>query len=115
MLQLQAPKVHMESRSPAPAAPDMAFQVDSEHSQSPVEKEPQLAAESSLGAVQADELKKAAQNIDADKVAERWLSEIRKLRSTGKTAVADREWRKFRNMFPSYEVAADDAARPAPH
>jgi hypothetical protein len=111
-LQLQAPQVRVESRSAAPP-PSVAFEADGEQSKQRIEDEPRPAVSSSLGAVQADELKKAVQNVNADDVAERWLTEIRKLRTAGKTAAANREWQKFRETFPDYEVAEGDLARPA--
>jgi hypothetical protein len=42
---------------------------------------------------------------------EDWLGEIRKLRQSGETERADREWREFRKQYPDYEVAATDLAR----
>lgn len=42
-----------------------------------------------------------------------WLAEIRKLREAGRNEDADREWHDFREMFPRYEVAPDDPARPS--
>jgi len=42
---------------------------------------------------------------------EAWLKEIRQLRIDNKKEEADREWRRFREAFPNYEVAETDAAR----
>jgi hypothetical protein len=42
---------------------------------------------------------------------EAWLKEIRQLRIDNKQEEADREWRRFREEFPDYEVAETDAAR----
>jgi hypothetical protein len=44
---------------------------------------------------------------------EQWLRDIRKLREANKHREADSEWRRFRYVFPNYEVAADDSARGA--
>jgi hypothetical protein len=43
--------------------------------------------------------------------AEQWLESIRQLRRDGKTAEADREWTRFREVFPDYPVAEADKAR----
>lgn len=45
---------------------------------------------------------------------EQWLRDIRQLRKEDKHEEADREWRRFRYMFPDYEVADTDPARGAP-
>jgi hypothetical protein len=59
-------------------------------------------------------------NVTTDNVAtlqkthtdpEAWLKEIRQLRTDNKQEEADREWRRFRETFPDYEVAETDAAR----
>lgn len=42
---------------------------------------------------------------------EQWLSDIRELRKEKKHDEANREWRRFRYVFPNYEVAEDDPAR----
>lgn len=42
---------------------------------------------------------------------EQWLRDIRQLRKENKHEEADREWRRFRYVFPDYEVAEADAAR----
>jgi hypothetical protein len=42
---------------------------------------------------------------------EAWLKDIRQLRKDNKPEEADREWRRFRETFPDYEVAETDAAR----
>lgn len=44
---------------------------------------------------------------------EQWLRDIRQLRKDNKHAEADREWRRFRYVFPNYEVADSDPARGA--
>jgi len=44
---------------------------------------------------------------------EHWLRDIRELRKQNKHEDADREWRRFRYVYPNYEVAEDDAARGA--
>jgi hypothetical protein len=44
---------------------------------------------------------------------EQWLRDIRELRKENKHVEADREWRRFRYVFPNYEVAEDDLARRA--
>lgn len=44
---------------------------------------------------------------------EAWLSEIRRLRLDGEGAAADREWQRFRKVFPDYAVTDADPARPA--
>jgi hypothetical protein len=44
---------------------------------------------------------------------EQWLGDIRELRKQNKHEEADREWRRFRYVFPNYEVAEDDIARRA--
>ncbi|HEX2101915.1 MAG TPA: hypothetical protein VHF69_14680 [Candidatus Synoicihabitans sp.] len=44
---------------------------------------------------------------------ERWLRNIRLLRKENKHDEADREWRRFRSVYPNYLVAEDDAARGA--
>lgn len=44
---------------------------------------------------------------------EAWLKDIRQLRKDNKQDEADREWRRFREAFPNYEVAEADAAREA--
>lgn len=61
----------------------------------------------------------AASDATAGEVAARfeppgdWLERIRALREAGKAEEADREWRAFREAYPDYEVAEDDAALPA--
>jgi len=42
---------------------------------------------------------------------ELWLHEIRKLRLQDKQEEADREWRRFRELFPDHPVAENDTAR----
>jgi hypothetical protein len=42
---------------------------------------------------------------------EAWLRDIRQLRKDDKQEEADREWRRFREAFPDYEVAETDIAR----
>lgn len=42
---------------------------------------------------------------------EQWLRDIRKLRKQNKHEEADREWLRFRYVFPNYEVAETDPAR----
>jgi hypothetical protein len=42
---------------------------------------------------------------------ELWLREIRKLRLQDKQEEADREWRRFRELFPDHPVAQSDTAR----
>lgn len=44
---------------------------------------------------------------------EAWLKDIRQLRKDNKQEEADKEWRRFREAFPEYEVAETDAAREA--
>lgn len=44
---------------------------------------------------------------------EAWLRDIRELRKENKQEQADREWRRFREAFPNYEVAESDSAREA--
>jgi hypothetical protein len=44
---------------------------------------------------------------------ERWLRDIRELRTAGETEEADRQWKEFEAAFPDYAVAEDDSARPA--
>jgi hypothetical protein len=44
---------------------------------------------------------------------EQWLRDIRQLRKENKHEQADREWRRFRYVFPNYEVADTDPARGA--
>jgi|HigsolmetaAR201D_1030396.scaffolds.fasta_scaffold01242_8 hypothetical protein len=44
--------------------------------------------------------------------AEEWLERIRALRSEGKTAEADEQWRAFVEAYPDVEVSATDLARP---
>ena len=44
---------------------------------------------------------------------EQWLRDIRQLRKENKHGEADREWQRFRNVFPNYQVADDDLARGA--
>jgi hypothetical protein len=41
------------------------------------------------------------------------LRDIRQLRKENKQADADREWRRFREAFPAYEVEESDTAREA--
>lgn len=45
---------------------------------------------------------------------EQWLRDIRQLRQENKQEQADREWRRFRYVFPNYRVAETDAARGVP-
>ncbi|HEY0940756.1 MAG TPA: hypothetical protein VGE08_11710 [Steroidobacter sp.] len=40
-----------------------------------------------------------------------WLKDIRELRKANKQEEADREWRRFRSVFPDYAVAETDLAR----
>jgi hypothetical protein len=42
---------------------------------------------------------------------EQWLRDIRQLRKEDKHEEADREWRRFRDVFPDYQVADTDLAR----
>jgi cytoskeletal protein RodZ len=42
---------------------------------------------------------------------EKWLEDIRELRRKGKIADADREWLRFTEAYPDFEVADDDIAR----
>ena len=42
---------------------------------------------------------------------EQWLRDIRQLRKDNKQEQADREWRRFRHVFPGYDVAENDLAR----
>lgn len=44
---------------------------------------------------------------------EQWLRDIRVLRKENKHEEADREWRRFRYVFPNYQVAETDPARGA--
>jgi hypothetical protein len=44
---------------------------------------------------------------------EAWLKDIRQLRKDNKQEEADREWRRFREAFPDYDVAETDSAREA--
>jgi hypothetical protein len=44
---------------------------------------------------------------------EQWLRDIRELRKENKHEAADREWRRFRYVYPNYKVAENDAARGA--
>lgn len=44
---------------------------------------------------------------------EQWLRDIRQLRKQNKHEEADREWRRFRHVFPNFEVAETDPARGA--
>jgi hypothetical protein len=44
---------------------------------------------------------------------EQWLRDIRQLRKENKHEEADREWLRFRYVFPNYEVANTDPARGA--
>jgi hypothetical protein len=43
-----------------------------------------------------------------------WLEDIRVMRRAGKDAEADREWQRFREAFPTFQVADDDIARAKP-
>jgi hypothetical protein len=43
--------------------------------------------------------------------ADEWLERIRKLRGSGQTSEADKQWRAFRQKYPDHEVARDDVAR----
>jgi hypothetical protein len=43
-----------------------------------------------------------------------WLEDIRAMRRAGKTAEADREWQRFREAFPDFQVSDDDIARQKP-
>jgi len=40
-----------------------------------------------------------------------WLEDIRVMRRAGKDVEADREWQRFREAFPTFQVADDDIAR----
>ncbi|HEU4652565.1 MAG TPA: hypothetical protein VFS47_01180 [Steroidobacteraceae bacterium] len=74
---------------------------------------PAIATPSALRSAPAEaEFKKAAAEIDAADVAERWLRDIRKLRADGRIEDADQQWREFRKSFPQYFVSENDAARP---
>lgn len=44
---------------------------------------------------------------------EAWLKAIRQLRKDNKQEEADKEWRRFREAFPDYDVAETDSAREA--
>lgn len=44
---------------------------------------------------------------------EAWLKDIRQLRKDNKQEEADKEWRRFREAFPDYDVAETDSAREA--
>ena len=41
-----------------------------------------------------------------------WLEHIRELRKQNAGAAADREWKRFVDAYPEFEVAENDAARP---
>jgi hypothetical protein len=45
--------------------------------------------------------------------AEAWLKDIRELRKENKQEQADKEWRRFRAAYPTYDVAESDTAREA--
>jgi hypothetical protein len=53
------------------------------------------------------------QNADAsaDTDPPKWLEQIRELRRKGRIAEADREWQRFSEAYPDFEVAEDDIAR----
>ena len=40
-----------------------------------------------------------------------WLESIRQLRRDGKVLQANREWARFREVFPDYPLTDDDIAR----
>ena len=50
--------------------------------------------------------------LEKDAALEARLDRIRELRSSGRRREADRAWRRFRDKYPNYPVAADDLARP---
>ncbi len=61
------------------------------------------------GAAQSGELRQQAEAEQPE--PEKWLEDIRDLRRQGKTADADREWQRFTEAYPDFEVADDDIAR----
>jgi hypothetical protein len=100
-------------------------------SELPGADEPQLAASQSAPPTRASRVPKHAGPRDT--IAERtfasteqapaaaaapeqpdpahWLEDIRELRRRGRAAQADREWERFREAYPEYQVAEDDLAR----
>jgi hypothetical protein len=61
------------------------------------------------GAAQSGELRQQTEALEPE--PEQWLEDIRDLRRQGKTADADREWQRFTEAYPDFEVADDDIAR----
>ena len=69
-----------------------------------------IAAPAANAASDADEQAQESRDYSDP---EQWLRDIRELRKENKHEAADREWRRFRYVFPNYQVAEDDAARGA--
>ena len=59
----------------------------------------------------ADDLASAAEELRHYSDPEEWLRDIRQLRKKDQHEEADREWRRFRDVFPDYQVADTDLAR----
>lgn len=67
-----------------------------------------IAAPAANSASDADEEERQPRDYSDP---EQWLRDIRELRKENKHEAADREWRRFRYVFPNYQVAEDDTAR----
>jgi hypothetical protein len=73
------------------------------------------AAAGSRSAIAGEAFSSKPQEERADRAdPQAWLEQIRELRRTGKSDEADREWQRFREAFPDFQVADDDIARQKP-
>jgi hypothetical protein len=88
------------------ASPSMA-----EQHAGPRDTVPQTTAISTTADAVAE--REQAEELQQYSDPELWLRDIRQLRKDDKQADADREWRRFREAFPAYEVEESDTAREA--
>jgi hypothetical protein len=78
------------------------------------EKKQTVGPRNTIAAPAADSGSSAVEQEDETRnytEPEQWLSDIRQLRKENKHEAADREWRRFRQVFPNYAVAEADPAR----
>lgn len=74
---------------------------------------PEREEESAAGVAAFSRRINAERSAPAYSDPEAWLQDIRALRKENKQEEADREWQRFRDAFPNYEVAETDLAREA--
>jgi hypothetical protein len=80
------------------------------------EKKQTVGPRNTIAAPAADSGSSAAEQQDEPRNysdPEQWLRDIRQLRKENKHEAADREWRRFRYVFPNHAVEEADPARGA--